>query len=73
MPPIWVHIVKTSGDMIDLYLTLLIFAIDKPTKQFIPQFYKSSSEEIRKQFVSSIEYRLRNMDTETKFFRSSYR
>ena len=51
---------------IDLYLTLLIFAIDKPTKQFIPQFYKSSSEEIRKQFVSSIDYRLRNMDTETK-------
>ena len=51
---------------IDLYLTLLIFAVDKPTKQFIPEFYKSSSEENRKRFVSSIGYRLRNMDTETK-------
>ena len=51
---------------IDLYLTLLIFVVEKPTLKYIPELYKSSSEEIRKQFVSSIEYRLRNMDTETK-------
>lgn len=57
---------EVGHGFIDLYLTLLIFAVDKPTKQFIPEFYKSSSEENRKRFVSSIGYRLRNMDTETK-------
>ena len=51
---------------IKLYLAFLIFAIDKPTLKYIPEFYKFASEEIRIQFVETIDYRLRNMDSETK-------
>ena len=62
---------EVGHGFIDLYLTLLIFAVDKPTKQFIPEFYKSSSEENRKRFVSSIGYRLRTDQTVRDTFKVS--
>ena len=72
--PIYLKAVKNinwlEGDartrFIELYLTLLIFVVEKPTLKYIPEFYKSASEEIRNQFVKAIGHRLRNMDSETK-------
>ncbi len=49
-----------------MYLTLLIFVVEKPTLKYIPEFYKSASEEIRIQFVKAISNRLKSMDSETK-------
>ena len=74
MAPIYLRAVKNinwlEGDartrFIELYLTLLIFVVDKPTLKYIPDLYKSASEEIRNQFVKTIGHRLRNMDFETK-------
>ena len=74
MAPIYLKAVKNinwlDGEaregFIDLYLTLLIFVVDKPTLKYIPEFYKSSSEKCRNQFVKAIGYRLENMDFETK-------
>lgn len=74
MAPIYLKAVKNinwlDGEaregFIDLYLTLLIFVVDKPTLKYIPEFYKSSSEENRNKFVKVIGYRLENMDLETK-------
>ncbi len=74
MAPIYFKAVKNinwlEGDartrFIELYLTLLIFVVEKPTLKFIPEFYKSASEEIRNQFVKAIGQRLRDMDPETK-------
>ena len=57
---------ETKTGFIELYLTLLIFVVEKPTLKYIPEFYKSASEEIRIQFVTAIDHRLRNMDSETK-------
>ena len=51
---------------IELYLTLLIFVVEKPTLKYIPEIYKSASEETRNQFVKEIEKRLRKMDSENK-------
>lgn len=51
---------------IELYLTLLIFVVEKPTLKYIPEFYKSASEEIRIQFIEMIDHRLINMDIEAK-------
>ena len=74
MAPIYLKAVKNinwlEGDarnrFIELYLTLLIFVVEKPTLKYIPELYKSGSEEIRNQFVKAISHRLRNMDSETK-------
>lgn len=74
MEPIYLKAVKNiiwlEGDardgFIELYLTLLVFVVEKPTSKYIPEFYKSASEEIRNQFVKAIGQRLRNMDSETK-------
>ena len=51
---------------IELYLTLLIFVVDKPTLRYIPEFYKNTTDEIRNQFIESIGHRLRKMDLESK-------
>jgi hypothetical protein len=74
MAPIYLKAVKkinwlegdTRSRFIELYLTLLIFVVEKPTLKYIPELYKSASEEIRNQFVKTISHRLRNMDSETK-------
>ena len=74
MAPIFLKAVKRINwledearkGFIDLYLTLLIFVVEKPTLKYIPEFYKASSEEIRNQFVRAVGNRLRNMDLEIK-------
>lgn len=74
MAPIYLKAVKninwlevdTRTRFIELYLTLLIFVVEKPTLKYIPEFYKSASEEIRNQFVKAIGHRLKNMDFDTK-------
>ena len=70
MAPIYLKAVKhiswledeVRESFVELYLTLLIFVVEKPTIKYIPELYKSSSEEIKNQFVSAIGHRLRNMD-----------
>ena len=57
---------ETRDGFIELYLTLLIFVVEKPTKKYIPEFYKYSSDENRNEFVKAIGNRLRIMDIETK-------
>lgn len=74
MAPIYLeavkHITWLEGEVrdgfIELYLTLLIFAVEKPTLKYIPEFYRFSSEEIGIQFVKAVGRRLKNMDLETK-------
>lgn len=63
------HIKWLKGEakrgFIELWLTLLIYAIDKPTFKHIPEFYRSASEDDIEQFIDSIEHRLSTMnDTE---------
>ena len=52
----------TRIGFIDLYLTLLIFVIEKPTLKYIPVFYRSASEKGINEFITAIGQRLRNMD-----------
>lgn len=74
MAPIYLKAVKhinwledeVRNGFIELYLTLLVFVVEKPTLKYIPEFYKSASEEIRNRFVEAINHRLRDMDSETK-------
>lgn len=74
MKPIYLKAVKNinwlEGEarygFIEMYLTLLIFVVEKPTLKFIPAFYRSSSEEIRRQFVNAIGQKLGNLDTDIK-------
>ena len=74
MAPIFLNAVKkinwmdddTRKGFINLYLTLLIFVVEKPTLKYIPEFYKASSENNRDQFVRAVGNRLRNMAFETK-------
>jgi len=61
----WLEEEARTG-FIELYLTLLIFVVEKPTLKYIPEFYKSASEDIRNEFVEAINHRLSNMDSETK-------
>lgn len=64
------HINCLEGDVrdgfIELYLTLLIFAVEKPTLKYIPELYRNSKEEVRMQFVLAIDHRLRDLDEGTK-------
>ena len=61
------HIEWLSGDtrkhFIDLYLVLLIYAVENPCQEYIPVFYNFATDEDRKEFVSCIEHRLRNADS----------
>ena len=74
MAPIYLKAVKniqwlegeTRDGFIELYLTLLIFVVERPTLRYIPELYKYSTEEIRNHFVKAIGHRLRIMDLETK-------
>lgn len=74
MAPIYLNAVKNinwlKGEardgFIELYLTLLIFVVEKPTLKYIPEFYKTATEEIRNQFVKAIGHRLKDMDSEIK-------
>ena len=74
MAPIYLKAVKKINWLesdartrfIEMYLTLLIFVVEKPTLKYIPELFKSASEEIRNQFIMAIDYRLRKMDFETK-------
>lgn len=64
------HITWLEGEVlrrfIDLYLTLLIYVIEKPTLKFIPEFYKASTSKEIKQFIELIKHRLRGMGTDVK-------
>ncbi len=57
---------ETKDSFIELYLTLLIFVVDKPVLKYIPAFYRSTSEETRIQFVKAINNRLRDMEQAAK-------
>jgi len=57
---------EARDGFIDLYLTLLIYVVKEPTKEFIPVLYKSASEDNQNQFVKAISYRLINMTLEAK-------
>lgn len=57
---------EVKRGFIELFLTLLIFVIERPTYKYIPEFYKYASKEDRKQFVAAIGYRLRALDTESR-------
>ncbi len=64
------HVKWLEGDIreafLALFLALLIFAVETPNAKFIPELYKSATEDIRNEFVESIERSLRKLDTETK-------
>ena len=56
----------TKHGFIELFLTLLIHVVDKPTFRFIPAFYRSASESDVEQFIHSIKGRLNGMDEAEK-------
>lgn len=57
---------EVRNGFIDLYLLLLIHAIEEPCIRYIPEFYDVATEEDRNEFVSRIEYRLRSMESDLK-------
>lgn len=64
------HIKWLKGEarrgFIELWLTLLIYVIDKPTFKHIPEFYRSATEDDVKQFIELIENRLNTMNDSEK-------
>ena len=57
---------EVKKGFLELFLTLLIYVVDKPTLKYIPEFYRNSSSGDWKMFIEIIELRLRNMDTSKK-------
>jgi len=51
---------------LELFLTLLLYVVEKPTLKYIPKFYRNASSNEIKLFIETIEHRLRNMDINQK-------
>ena len=72
--PIYLKAVKHIGwlsdevrnGFIDLYLLLLIYVVDDPCLEYIPNFYDVADENARCQFLSNIQRRLRKMESGQK-------
>lgn len=57
---------ETKNGFIHLLLSLMIYVIDKPTLKYIPEFYKYTSDNERRQFIGAIENCLRDMEEDHK-------
>lgn len=57
---------EVKEGFMELYLTLLIHIIEKPTLKYIPYLYAHSSDKTQCRFVQLIGYRLRNMEVNDK-------
>ena len=57
---------RNEKSLYRIVLSLLIFVVDRPTLKYIPEFYKAASDDIKNQFVETINRRLQNMDAVTK-------
>lgn len=57
---------ETKCRFVELLLTLLIHAVDKPTLRYIPAFYRSANEAGIILFINAIEHRLKNMSESEK-------
>ena len=51
---------------VDLYTVLMIYAVENPLQEFIPDLFAVAEEQDRRQFINSIDGSLRNMDGEQK-------
>lgn len=61
----WLEGEARSG-FIDLYLLLLIYVVENPCLEYIPQFYRIAEERDREMFIQKIKHRLKNMDDNEK-------
>lgn len=57
---------ETRSGFIDLYLTLLIYSVERPTLKYIPVLYNSSSEKEWSLFIRAIGTKLRSLDLDTR-------
>ena len=51
---------------VDLYTVLMIYAVENPLQEFMPELFAVAEEQDRKQLINSIDGSLRNMDGEQK-------
>ena len=61
----WLEGEARSG-FINLYLCLLIYVVENPCLEYIPQFYSVAEEGDKEIFIQGIEHRLRDMDDKEK-------
>lgn len=59
---------EARDGFIDLYLLLLIYAVDDPCLEHIPTFYGIAGEHDKERFIEKIEHKLRGMDDEKESF-----
>lgn len=57
---------RNKKGFVELLLTLMIYVIERPTRNFIPEFYRKAPKEDRKLLIKAIENRLKNMDESSK-------
>lgn len=61
----WLEGEARSG-FIDLYVLLLIYVVENPCLEYIPQFYRIAEERDREMFIQKIERRLKDMNDNEK-------